>query len=372
MMDNASFLVKVILVVFLVNSVFPSYSRKTNKHHKVSSLQTVLNDDDEENLLVKRKLHKLRILNRKATKRLADLNEYTKFQNDYLSHILRVRVPGTTGHHAVKTFIKNTLEKYGWTVEMDEFVSKTPIGKKKFTNIIGTLFPEADKRLVLAAHYDSKLMPPVNDQYFLGATDSAVPCAMLLDFAKLLSDGSKGVDNKTVEESPTLIFLDGEEAFEEWSDTDSLYGSRHLAEKLSQKPHHRRSLAARSVNMLDAIEAFLLFDLLGAKNPQFFDIYPATSELYSKMQDIEARLHVSGKIGNKYRYFQGKPNDYFEVEDDHIPFLHKGVPILHLISVPFPTVWHKLSDNVSALDEDTIVNLLHIFRQFLVEYFDLR
>lgn len=28
-----------------------------------------------------------------------------------------------------------------------------------------------------------------------------------------------------------LIFFDGEEAFENWSVTDSLYGSRHLARK---------------------------------------------------------------------------------------------------------------------------------------------
>lgn len=327
--------------------------------------------EEEENLLVKRKLHRLGILNRKATKRLADLNEYTRFRSDYLSHILRVRVPGTAGHHAVKTFITKTLEDYGWKVELDEFVTKTPIGKKKFTNIMGTLFPNADKRLALVAHYDSKLMPPENDQYFLGATDSAVPCAMLLDFAKLISEKSKDVNNQTVEVSPMLIFLDGEEAFEEWSETDSLYGSRHLAKKLYDTPHQRRSLAERSVNMLDSLEAFVLFDLLGAKNPQFLDLYPQTSELYSDLQTVERKLHSAGQIGNKMPYFVGKPTQYFEVEDDHLPFLKKGVPILHLIAVPFPSVWHKLGDNESALDEDTIVNLLRIFRLFLLEYFGL-
>lgn len=28
-----------------------------------------------------------------------------------------------------------------------------------------------------------------------------------------------------------LIFFDGEEAFQEWTDSDSIYGSRHLASK---------------------------------------------------------------------------------------------------------------------------------------------
>lgn len=34
-----------------------------------------------------------------------------------------------------------------------------------------------------------------------------------------------------------LVFFDGEEAFEEWTDTDSLYGSRHLAELMARTPH---------------------------------------------------------------------------------------------------------------------------------------
>lgn len=34
-----------------------------------------------------------------------------------------------------------------------------------------------------------------------------------------------------------LVFFDGEEAFEEWTETDSLYGSRHLAELMARTPH---------------------------------------------------------------------------------------------------------------------------------------
>jgi glutaminyl-peptide cyclotransferase len=48
----------------------------------------------------------------------------------------------------------------------------------EFTNIVATLDPAAPRRLVLACHYDSKKLPN-----FIGATDSSVPCAMLLDIA---------------------------------------------------------------------------------------------------------------------------------------------------------------------------------------------
>lgn len=47
-----------------------------------------------------------------------------------------------------------------------------------------------------------------------------------------------------------LVFFDGEESFEEWTDTDSLYGSRHLAERMASTPHPDGP--ARS-NMLQAL-----------------------------------------------------------------------------------------------------------------------
>ena len=71
----------------------------------------------------------------------------------------------------------------------------SPIGVRNFTNIIATLYPGADRTLALAAHYDSKLFPPKNGKYFLAATDSAVPCAMLLDFARVLSEKAKSNPN---------------------------------------------------------------------------------------------------------------------------------------------------------------------------------
>lgn len=47
-----------------------------------------------------------------------------------------------------------------------------------------------------------------------------------------------------------LVFFDGEESFEEWTDTDSLYGSRHLAERMASTPHPAGSARA---DMLQAL-----------------------------------------------------------------------------------------------------------------------
>lgn len=69
-------------------------------------------------------------------------------------------------------------------VELDEFFDNTPVfGNLTFTNIIGKLNPNADSYLTLACHYDSKYFP---NEYFEAATDSAVPCAIMLNVLKTL------------------------------------------------------------------------------------------------------------------------------------------------------------------------------------------
>ncbi|KAL0170739.1 hypothetical protein M9458_035335, partial [Cirrhinus mrigala] len=54
--------------------------------------------------------------------------------------------------------------------------------------------------------------------------------------------------------------------------------------------------------------------------------------------------------------------------DDHIPFLNRGVRILHLISTPFPAVWHTFDDNEENLDRTSISNLNKILQVFVLEY----
>lgn len=85
-------------------------------------------------------------------------------------------------------FIKKQFEDLKWTVTLDEFDESTPIGVKRFTNVIATLNPNAKRRLILAAHYDSKYFPDTGKKiFFMGATDSAMPCAMLIEIARIVT-----------------------------------------------------------------------------------------------------------------------------------------------------------------------------------------
>lgn len=337
--------------------------------HKIKPKEVDRQDEIEEKkaFLLKKKLHKLKFLTQKAIRRLGDTSDYDQFNSDYLKNILRVRVPGTVGHHEVREFILEKLKEDGWHVELDEFIDITPFGSRKFTNIIATLNPDAERKLAIAAHYDSKLMTPEDGKYFVAASDSAVPCAMMLDFAKLLADRKKSLHKNLDDVSPMLLFLDGEEAFVKWSRNDSIYGSRHLAAIFANKTHHRKT----SLNFGESLDAFILLDLLGTANPRFYDMYPETSQMYNRLHDIEISMKMAGQITNEVPYFVGKSGQSLYIEDDHIPFLEKGIPILHIIPIPFPNEWHKLSDDEDALDPSTIRNLLKIFRQFFLEYFHL-
>lgn len=79
--------------------------------------------------------------------------------SSHLSKILIPRAPDTTNNTLVRNYIADTLRKLNWDVEEDTFEDNTPYGVKRFTNIIATKDPKASRRVVLAAHFDSKYFP---------------------------------------------------------------------------------------------------------------------------------------------------------------------------------------------------------------------
>lgn len=87
------------------------------------------------------------------------------------------------------------MKALDWDVEEDSFTDRTPYGRKSFTNIIVTLNPNACRFLTIACHYDSLY----NREYtFLGATDSAVPCSMMIHAARMLDFPLKEQKNKVI------------------------------------------------------------------------------------------------------------------------------------------------------------------------------
>lgn len=157
-----------------------------------------------------------------------------------LAPLLITRVPGTDGQvvaqrHFVDFFASQLPS---WQVLWQNSTGTTPAtGSRElpFQNVIFRREPQwcvdAPGRcglLTLVAHYDSKIAPAG----FIGATDSAAPCAMLMytaraieaQLVKLWEDMEAKGERSDV--GVQVILLDGEEAFVSWTATDSLYGSR--------------------------------------------------------------------------------------------------------------------------------------------------
>lgn len=349
-----------------------------------------------------------------------------------LAPILRPRVPGSPGSTAVLNhfvdFFRTTLPD--WHLSFQNSTSKTPAtGNKElpFVNLIASRDPPWTKpgdvgRLTLVAHYDSKLTP----EGFIGATDSAAPCAMLLHAARSIDTAltrrwaalqaeaaEKGAkDNRGIQ----IIFLDGEEAFETWTHEDSLYGARSLAAEWESTPHAATSIYK---NAISSISLFVLLDLLGATNPRVPSYFQTTHWAYRHMATLEKRLRdlslfksssnhpskkpvkppptrpTKQKPGSKEKAKKkiprkpqirrtedrpflpdiNKSDDIFSmagmVEDDHIPFMARGVEVLHIIPTPFPRVWHHMDDDGAHLDLDTCSDWAVLVAGFAAEWMDL-
>ncbi|XP_077994633.1 glutaminyl-peptide cyclotransferase-like isoform X2 [Glandiceps talaboti] len=301
---------------------------------------------------------------------LSETHSESSFKQ-YLNDILILRPPGSEGNRFVRGKIIKRLEDLGWEVDLDQFTDDTPFGKVEFGNVVGTLNPLAKRRLVIACHYDSKYFPPQLNKpknVFLGAIDSAVPCAMMLDLAKQMDSLLKAGFKKDI--TLQLIFFDGEEAFEEWTNEDSLYGSRHLAAKMAttMMPDGKNT-------HLDAMDVFILLDLIGYSNPVFHNHYSATSVHFQRMENIEKRLN-NAKLLSGYSsgapYFQGGNSRWTsEIQDDHKPFVDRGVKALHLIVTPFPRVWHQFTDNKDIIDYEDVENISRILRVYVAEHLGL-
>lgn len=55
----------------------------------------------------------------------------------------------------------------------------------------------------------------------------------------------------------------------------------------------------------------------------------------------------------------------------HFYFCGADVPILHLISAPFPSVWHRMSDDAAHIDYHTTEDFNKVFRVFVASYLHL-
>ncbi|XP_071276973.1 glutaminyl-peptide cyclotransferase-like protein isoform X1 [Agelaius tricolor] len=305
-----------------------------------------------------------------------------------LRPLLHERVPGGPGSRHAREHILSHLRslRARWHLELDTFVAATPRGQVTFSSVVATAAPAAARRLALACHYDTKVLSPGpgspgpgspgqgapghgspgpgSPEPFVGATDAAVPCALLLELASALDGHLSSREGQDPPVTLQLLFLDGEEAFGTWSESDSLYGARHLAGTMAARGHPAGS-------EVTAMSLLVLLDLLGAPSPAIHSHFPQSHRWFLRLHGIEQRLRRLGLL-------QSPPPPFFRlalapgpVEDDHVPFLRRGVPVLHVIPTPFPRVWHTLGDTEDNLHPPTVHDLAKVLLLFVAEFLQL-
>jgi Zn-dependent M28 family amino/carboxypeptidase len=213
------------------------------------------------------------------------------------------RYLGSPGHAKAEQFILSRLQ--GVQVEQDKFDVDTAAGRFAMNNILAKFPGKKDGIIVIAGHYDTNY--PLRNTSFIGANDGGSDVGLILEIAdQLRSHPPEGY-------SIWLLFTDGEEATVEWSDADSVYGSKHLAKKWSED-----GTAAK-------VKAFLLLDMIGDKDLDMDREMNSTPWL---MEVVYRAAHRTGQES----HFSQRAN---EIQDDHLPFRAVGIPVADLIDLDY-------------------------------------
>ncbi|HZD95463.1 MAG TPA: M28 family peptidase [Candidatus Sulfotelmatobacter sp.] len=231
------------------------------------------------------------------------------------------RWDGSKALDQVRAYIKNKLK--GDQVEEDAFVAETSIGKVPMRNIIAKFPGSKDGIIVLASHYETNYW--LKDTTFAGANDGAATTALLLAIADQLR--GKKLEGYSV----WLAFFDGEESItRKWNTADALWGSRHLAKKWQDDGTSKK------------IKAFLLADMIGDADLGVFRDENSTPWL----EDLV--LQAATRLGYQSFFF----HEVTAVEDDHLPFVHAGMPVADIIDGNYgyhDSFHHTVEDTVDKL-----------------------
>jgi glutaminyl-peptide cyclotransferase len=235
------------------------------------------------------------------------------------------RPAGSEALERSRIYIINQLSSFGWIVSRQTFSATTPRGPITFVNLIAN-FPSRDRSahasFLLCSHYDTKTFDTFR---FVGANDGGSSTGLLIEVARVLAT-APDLASRT-----ELVFFDGEEAFENFTNTDGLYGSRHFADQL------------RDSGQVKQFRGGMLFDMVGDKSLTV--TLPPNSP-----RNLAANLFAAAealKLREHFTYFDR------EITDDHTPLNAVGIPVIDLIDFDFPW-WHTAEDTLDKTSADSL------------------
>ena len=253
------------------------------------------------------------------------------------------RVPGTNTHTACKDWFVSKFESFGAEVIEQDFEASFYTGTKATaTNIIAQFKPKHNKRIILAAHWDTRMFgdqdedPAMRDKPIPGADDGGSGVGILLEIGRLLSEYpiDMGID---------IILFDAEDQGKS-GDGPAEYWC--LGSQYWSKNKHKSNYQA---------QYGILLDMVGAKNPNFgqdeYSLRFAGPQV-KKLWDMAQRMGYGDMFVNQ------KTNGLI---DDHV-FVNTiaKIPMLDIINrsanseSSFQKCWHTHCDDISVIDKRSL------------------
>jgi glutaminyl-peptide cyclotransferase len=259
------------------------------------------------------------------------------------------RTPGSKAHAQTASWLVEAFSAHADTVLVQTANVKAHDGKSfGLKNIIASFNPAAKKRIVLAAHWDTRPRADMDDERtneaIDGANDGASGVGVLLEVARQLAATpvNLGID---------IVLFDLEDyGIGEVQDSYCL-GSQYW----SQNPHVPGYKAQYGI----------LLDMVGAKNAVFYQEGFSTYYAPQVVRKVWDAAYTTG-MGAWFSNQASTP-----ITDDHY-YVNKlsGIPMIDIIqhdpqtSTGFGSYWHTHDDTIDIIDKATLravgQTLLHV------------
>jgi glutaminyl-peptide cyclotransferase len=265
------------------------------------------------------------------------------------------RTPGSDAQLKCAAWMEARLKPLCDTVykQQTQLLAGDKKTKLRCINLIGVIRPQAKRRILFLAHWDSRPWadqdPATKTKAIDAADDGASGVAVLIEVASALktmplSNPDVGID---------ILLTDVEDYGKtEWGDDSYALGTQYWA----KNPHVPGYTA----------QGGILLDMVGGKNARF--PLEANSQQFaaSLQSEVWAAANKAG-FSSFFVYDQGGT-----ITDDHVPVNQiLKIPTIDIIDLPagsrtgFPAHWHTINDNMSIIDKNTIKAVGQTLLQFL-------
>jgi hypothetical protein len=269
------------------------------------------------------------------------------------------RMSGSPGMKQQQNLLEKHFRALGASVSYQRFKTKDPLSGKRvpMANMIVQWQPDAERRILLCAHYDTRPLPDreLNPRLrqngvFVGANDGASGVALLMELGNHVGQlrMNYGLD---------FVLFDGEELvyFDGRKDIGSYFaGSTWFARQyVNDPPQHHYA-------------AGVLFDMVGDAQLTLYQekhsaTWKETRPLVKEIWTTAQRLGVKEFI----------PRLRYDVNDDHVPLYTIGkIPVIDVIDFAYPDYptnrfWHTTADAPGRCSADSLGKVGTVIMQWL-------